>query len=97
MSTLEQRTKVIALFSSMWGVASVIGPLVGGYLTAYTRLSWRWCFYIILPFGLLAAAMIYWGLSGASRTAQKHIARLCRHDRPLSRVVYPAGDRRARR
>jgi EmrB/QacA subfamily drug resistance transporter len=61
MLTLEQRTKVIALFSGMWGVASVIGPLVGGYLTAYTQLSWRWCFYIILPFGLLAAAMIYWG------------------------------------
>lgn len=58
--TLEQRTKVIGLFSGMWGVASLIGPLVGGYLTAYTRLSWRWCFYIILPFGMLAAGMIWW-------------------------------------
>jgi EmrB/QacA subfamily drug resistance transporter len=61
MLTFEQRTKAVALFSGMWGVASVIGPLVGGYLTAYTQLSWRWCFYIILPFGLLSAAMIYWG------------------------------------
>jgi EmrB/QacA subfamily drug resistance transporter len=59
--TLEQRTKMIGLFSGMWGVASLVGPLVGGYLTAYTKLSWRWCFYIILPFGLLAAAMIGWG------------------------------------
>jgi EmrB/QacA subfamily drug resistance transporter len=59
--TLEQRTKIIALFSGMWGVASVIGPLVGGYLTAYTQLSWRWCFYIILPFGLLSGVMIYFG------------------------------------
>ncbi len=59
--TLEQRTKTIGLFSGMWGVASLVGPIVGGYLTAYTKLSWRWCFYIILPFGLLAAAMIWWG------------------------------------
>jgi EmrB/QacA subfamily drug resistance transporter len=58
--TLEQRTKVIGLFSGMWGLASLVGPLVGGYLTAYTELSWRWCFYIILPFGLLSAAMIWW-------------------------------------
>jgi EmrB/QacA subfamily drug resistance transporter len=58
--TLEQRTKVIGLFSGMWGVATLMGPLVGGYLTAYTRLSWRWCFYIILPFGLAAGAMIFW-------------------------------------
>lgn len=58
--TLEQRAKIIALFSGMWGVASLLGPLVGGYLTAYTRLSWRWCFYIILPFGLLSAVMIWW-------------------------------------
>ncbi|MBO0801356.1 MAG: MFS transporter, partial [Blastocatellia bacterium] len=57
--TLKQRTRVIALFSGMWGVACVIGPLVGGYLTAYTQLSWRWCFYIILPFGILAAVLIF--------------------------------------
>jgi EmrB/QacA subfamily drug resistance transporter len=58
--TLEQRTKIIPLFSGMWGAASIVGPLVGGYLTAYTQLSWRWCFYIILPFGLLSGAMIWW-------------------------------------
>ncbi len=56
--TLEQRAKVIGLFSGMWGIASLIGPLVGGYLTKY--ISWRWSFYIILPFGLLSAAMIWW-------------------------------------
>lgn len=57
--TLEQRTKTIGLFSGMWAIASLAGPLVGGYLTAYTALSWRWCFYIILPFGLLSAIMIW--------------------------------------
>jgi MFS family permease len=60
MLSLEQRTKIIGLFSGLWGVASLVGPIVGGYLTAYTKLSWRWCFYIILPFGLLAGGLIGW-------------------------------------
>src|SRR5215831_8550401 len=54
---LEKRTKTIALFSGMWGVASLFGPQAGGYLT--DSLSWRWVFYINLPFGLTAAAMIW--------------------------------------
>ena len=58
MLTLEQRAKVVGLFSGMWGIASLVGPTVGGYLTEYTSLSWRACFYIIIPAGLLSAAMI---------------------------------------
>ena len=42
--TLEQRAKFIGLFSGMWGVASLVGPLVGGYLATY--LSVRWVFYL---------------------------------------------------
>ncbi len=68
---LEQRTKVIGFFSGMWGVATLMGPLVGGYLTAYTRLSWRWCFYIILPFGLAAGAMIFWTYRERFKRRQK--------------------------
>jgi EmrB/QacA subfamily drug resistance transporter len=54
---LEKRTKTIALFSGMWGLASLFGPQAGGYLTEY--LSWRWVFYINLPFGLIATAMVW--------------------------------------
>lgn len=57
LMTLEKRTKTIALFSAMWGLASLFGPLAGGYLTEH--LSWRWVFYINLPFGVLAAVMIW--------------------------------------
>src|SRR5262249_47806046 len=57
--TLEQRAKVVGLFSGVWGIASLFGPTVGGYLTEYTSLSWRACFYIIIPAGLLSAAMIW--------------------------------------
>jgi EmrB/QacA subfamily drug resistance transporter len=55
--TLERRTRMIGLFSSMWGVASLFGPIVGGFLTQYW--SWRWVFYINLPFGILAGILIW--------------------------------------
>jgi EmrB/QacA subfamily drug resistance transporter len=55
--TLRQRTRVIAMFSAMWGVASLIGPLAGGYLTE--QISWRWVFYINLPFGLMAILLVW--------------------------------------
>ncbi len=55
--SLEQRAKLIGIFSGMWGIASLFGPLVGGYLTTYV--TWRWCFYLILPFGILSAILIW--------------------------------------
>ncbi len=54
--TITERARVQALFSGVWGLASIAGPLAGGYIT--DALSWRWVFYLNLPFGLLAAAVI---------------------------------------
>jgi EmrB/QacA subfamily drug resistance transporter len=54
--TLAERPRTQALFSGVWGIASIAGPLVGGYITDY--LNWRWVFLLNLPFGLLAAAVI---------------------------------------
>ena len=54
--SLEERPRIQAVFSGMWGVASIAGPIVGGYIT--DALSWRWVFYINLPFGLLAIAVL---------------------------------------
>jgi EmrB/QacA subfamily drug resistance transporter len=55
--SLEKRAKLIGIFSGMWGVASLVGPLVGGYLTTYV--SWRWCFYLILPAGMVSGLLIW--------------------------------------
>lgn len=61
--TLEQRAKTIPMFAGMWALAGLIGPAIGGYLTKYSPWSWRSCFYLIIPFGLLAGAMIWWAYS----------------------------------
>ncbi len=52
----ETRGKMQGLLSSVWGVASVIGPVVGAFFAQ--TLSWRWAFYINLPFSLLAIWLI---------------------------------------
>jgi EmrB/QacA subfamily drug resistance transporter len=60
---LERRAKMQGYISSVWGVASLVGPLLGGFLTDYV--SWRWIFYINLPIGALAMLLIATALRGA--------------------------------
>ena len=54
--TLRERTRMQGLFSGVWGLASILGPLAGGFITDH--ISWRWVFYINIPFGLAAAAVV---------------------------------------
>ncbi|MDT8377350.1 MAG: MFS transporter [Desulfotignum sp.] len=51
-----QRARTLSLASFIWGVASVIGPTMGGVMVSF--FSWRWIFFINLPLGLLSLAGI---------------------------------------
>ena len=50
------RPKYMGLFGAVFGLASVIGPFIGGVLT--DQISWRWVFYVNIPLGLIALAFI---------------------------------------
>ncbi|MDQ2902605.1 MAG: MDR family MFS transporter [Ktedonobacteraceae bacterium] len=53
---LEERARVQGLFSGVWGVSSVLGPALGGLIVDH--FSWRWVFYINIPFGLLSMVLL---------------------------------------
>jgi EmrB/QacA subfamily drug resistance transporter len=55
--SLEERTKMQGLFSGVWGVSAIIGPLIGGFLV--DQASWQWVFYINLIPGLAAIVLVW--------------------------------------
>ena len=54
--SLEERGRVQGYISGVWGVSSIVGPLVGG-LVVHT-VGWPWIFWINLPFGVAAIALV---------------------------------------
>lgn len=54
--SLSERAKVQGWLSTVWGIASLAGPFLGGFLIDY--LSWHWIFFINIPFGIMSIILI---------------------------------------
>jgi len=54
--SLAERAKVQGWLGTVWGIASLAGPFLGGFLIDY--LSWHWVFFINLPFGILSVLLL---------------------------------------
>jgi len=52
----ERRGRIQGVFGGVFGLSSVVGPAVGGYIT--DNLSWRWVFEVNIPVGLVAVAVV---------------------------------------
>lgn len=52
----RQRGRYMGYFVGVFGLASIAGPLLGGFLTDY--LSWRWVFFVNIPLGMIALSAV---------------------------------------
>ncbi|HZW82990.1 MAG TPA: MDR family MFS transporter, partial [Candidatus Deferrimicrobium sp.] len=67
----DKRAKWQGVMGAVFGLSSIIGPTIGGWVVDNT--TWRWVFYVNLPVGILAAVTIYLGLHGEKRMKDKAI------------------------
>ncbi|HEX7598661.1 MAG TPA: MDR family MFS transporter [Polyangia bacterium] len=70
--SLEQRARMQGVFSGVWGVSAVIGPLIGGFLV--DQVSWRWVFLINVFPGLLAVGIVWFAWQDKAPLRLKNVA-----------------------
>ncbi|KAL2159786.1 hypothetical protein VTH06DRAFT_1919 [Thermothelomyces fergusii] len=90
MIPLHRRPAFQGLFGVVFGIASVMGPLVGGGFTG--EVTWRWCFYINLPIGLVVLVLMcfYWNPPKEKRVPVAYKTHLTRLD-PLGMLFFLPG------
>lgn len=65
----EKRAKLLGLNSAAWGIASVVGPLVGGFIV--DKFSWHWIFFVNLPIGIILMVLLHIFLQEPKREQKK--------------------------
>ncbi len=68
---LEERARIQGLFSGVWGLSSIIGPAVGGIIV--DNFSWRWVFFINIPFGLVSMLLLLFFLKENVERKKHHL------------------------
>jgi len=71
----RERGRLFGVFGSVFGLATIIGPFIGGFFTDHGTVTlldhevagWRWVFYVNLPLGLIALFMILYRMPGLPR------------------------------
>lgn len=64
-----ERGKYTGIVTSMYGLSSIVGPLAGGFVTDH--FGWRWVFYMNIPLGLIALAILLYAMPDFHSTNEK--------------------------
>lgn len=68
--TIEERGRVQGFFGAVWGISAIVGPLLGGAIVSVA--SWRWVFWINVPFGLASMIALMKVFHEAPRARSEH-------------------------
>ena len=67
----DRRGRAIGLGSSVWGISSVVGPVLGYAIVS--TLSWRWVFYLSVPIGIAAIVLVHTALEETTGGVESHV------------------------